>query len=118
MSAAGYSLGAISDIPLAGVIDNVVKNLTGQQLKRPSRVLIFLTREGVDVLVSITVGGTQVYASGPCNISTVIGSMPSTENDLVVDCLAQGGDEIIIAGTNANAAAQELRALVQVMPIG
>lgn len=117
MTAVGYTIAAIFDILQANNVANVLADRQGRILKRRSKVFIYLTRETVEVLTAVTVGGTEVFSSGPVNISTVIGSLPSTEDDLLIQVVAQGGDEIVIAGTNSAAAAsRELRALVQVMP--
>jgi len=117
MAASGYTITGISDIPAGGEIDSVVKNKPGVKLNSLSLVEIFLTREGVDVLTTVTVGGSIIFPQGPVNIATVVGSLPSTQDDRIITVIAQAQDEIIIAGTNANVAAQELRALVKVMPI-
>jgi len=118
MSALGYSIAAISDIPQADSVDNVLANRPGVKLARPSKVIIYMTRETIEVLAVVTVGGTNVFSSGPTNISTVIGSLPSTQDDKIIEVVAARGDEIIVSGTNsAAAAARELRVLVQVMPI-
>jgi len=117
MVAVGYSITGIADIPAGGVVENVIKDKPGQQLKRASQVFIYLTREGVDVQVTVVVGGTTVFPAGPANINTVVGTLPSTQDDRVIEIIAGAGDDIIISGTNANASAQELRALVQVIPI-
>jgi len=117
MGASGYSIAAITDIPLAGSVDNVIANLPGVKLAQRSAVQIFLTREAVGVLCNVTVGGTLVFPSGPVDIDTVVGSTPSTEDNLMIEIIAGAGDEIIIAGTNTTAGALELRALVKVMPV-
>jgi hypothetical protein len=115
--ASGYSISGISDIDATGNVDNVIANKRGRTLKELSVVDIYLTRESVDVQAAVTVGGTEVFPQGPVNIETVAGSLPSTQDDRVITTIGQPNDEIIIAGTNANAAAQELRALVKVMPL-
>jgi len=117
MPAIGYSIAAIADIPLADSVANVIADLPGVKLARRSLVQIFLTREAVLVLASVTIGGTQVYPAGPVNINTVVGSLPSTQDDMVIESVGGAGDEIIIAGTNTSAGALELRALVKVMPV-
>jgi len=117
MAARGQTITGISDIPATGNVDNVIKDRPGTTLFRRSSVQVFLTREGADVLSSVTVGGSNVMPLGPVNIDTVVGSIPSTQDDLIIEVIAQAGDEIIISGTNANAAAQELRALVKIFPI-
>ena len=117
MPASGYSIAAVIDVPAGGSINNLIENLPGVKLAQASLVIIYLTRQSVDVLISATVGGTVVYPSGPTNISTVLGSLPSTQDDKIIICMADAGSDIILASTNANAAAQEARALVQVLPI-
>jgi len=117
MAASGYSIAAISDIDPAGNVDNVIANLPGVKLREASVVKIYLTRESVDVLASVTVGGSLVFPAGPTNVVAAVGTLPSTEDDELIVILAQASDEIIISGTNSNVAAQELRALVQVMPV-
>lgn len=117
MSASGYSITAISDVPLGGATPNLLSGLAGQKLREASRVTIFLTREVVEVLISVSIGGSEVLPSGPVNINTVVGSLPSTQDDKVVEVFAQANDEIIIAATNSNAADKEARALVKIVPI-
>lgn len=117
MSARGQTITGITDIAATGEIDNVIKNKPGTTLSRKSAVQIFLTREAVDVLCTVTVGGSIVMAQGPVNINAVVGTIPSTQDDLIIEVIAQKGDEIIIAGTNATAGALELRALVKIMPL-
>jgi len=118
MVAVGYSLTGISAIPLAGSVENVLAEKPGRVLRQPSQVFIYLTRETVDVLATVTVGGSNVFPQGPTNVVAGVGTLPSTQDDRIIEVLAQRGDEIIIAGTNADAAnPRELRALVQVIPI-
>jgi len=118
MGASGYSIAAVNDVPLGGSIDNIFKNLPGVKLRSMSLVQIFLTRESVDVLVGVTIGGSQVLPSGSAvSINTVDGSLPSTQDDEVLSVIAQGGDEIIVSGTNSNVAAQQLRGLAFITPI-
>jgi len=115
--ASGYSITGVSPIDATGAIDNVIANKRGRTLKEMSVVDIYLTREDADVLVAVTIGGTEVLPQGPVNIETVNGSLPSTQDDRVITSIGAANDEIIIQGTNANAAIKELRALVKVMPI-
>jgi len=122
MSADGYSIAQVFSVPAGGSENNIIANKPGVKLPggptQLSNVDIFLTREGVDVDYNVTIGGTNVYPQpGPANISTVAGSLPSTQNDKVISVLAQGGDEIVIAANNSNIAAQEARALVKVQPL-
>jgi len=114
MTAFGYSITGISDIDATGSVGNVIAEKPGRQLAGPSIVRIYLTRESVDVEAQVTIGGTNVFPSGPVNVVAAVGTLPSTQDDEVITVVAQAGDSIIIAGTNANAAKQELRALVKV----
>lgn len=117
MGARGQSITGITDIAAAGDIDNVIKNKPGTVLSRRSAVQIFLTREAVEVLATVTVGGSIVFPQGPVNLVATVGTIPSTQDDLIIEVIAQKGDEIIIAGTNSAAGALELRALVKIMPV-
>jgi len=117
MPAIGYSITGIVDIPAGEAVSNIIENKPGVKLARRSAIDIFLTRESVDVLATVTVGGTNVFPQGPVEIDTVVGSIPSTQDDNVISVIAEAGDEILIAGVNSNVAAQELRALVKVLPV-
>jgi len=117
MPAIGYSISAINDIPAGESVNNIIENKPGVKLARRSAVDIFLSREGVDVSATVTVGGTAVYPNGPTPLNATVGVLPSTQDDNVISVIADAGDEILIAGTNVNAAAQELRALVKVLPV-
>jgi len=118
MAASGYSIAAISDVPATDSVVNVIANQTGVKLAEMSVVKIFLTRESVDVTFNVTIGGTNVLPQpAPANINTIVGSLPSTQDDEIITAIGQAGDEIIIAANNVNAAAQEARALVKVMPL-
>jgi len=122
MAASGYSIAQVFDVPATDTENNIIANKPGVKLPggplQLSVVDIFLTRESVDVQFNVTIGGTNVYPQpGPANINTVAGTLPSTQDDKVITVVAQGGDEIVIAASNANAADQQARALVKVMPV-
>jgi len=122
MSADGYSIAQVFSVPATGNENNIIANKPGVKLPggvaQLSNVDIFLTRETTDIEFNVTVGGTNVYPQpGPANINTVAGSLPSTQDDKVISCVAQGGDEIVIAASNSDAAAREARALVKVQPL-
>lgn len=113
------SLTGISDIPLSGSVDNVVANLQGRVLTEPSVVLIALNRESVDVLVGVSVGATQVLPAGSAvTVQATIGVMPVLPDDMIITTAGLKGDEIIVAGTNADAAApRELRTVIKIIPV-
>lgn len=117
MPAVGYSIVGLVTVAIAGSVANLIADLPGVKLVRRSLVQVFLTRQLVLGLVTVTIGGTNVYPTAPVNINTVIGSLPSTEDDLIIEVIAGAGDEIIIAAVNTNAATNEMRALVKVMPV-
>lgn len=122
MSADGYTLTAVFDVPLTGNEANILGQQPGVTLPGAAENLfllqMFLTRESVDVTLGITVGGTSVLTSpSPVNIDTTVGSLPSYQDDRVIEVIAQGGDDIVISANNVNAAAQEARAMVIVTPI-
>ena len=118
MGASGYSIAEVSTIPATKSVNNIIADKPGVKLAEASMVDIFLTRESDSVEFNVTVGGTNVYPQpGPANISTVSGSLPSTQDDRVITCFAKRGDEIIIAASNSDAADMEARALVKVMPV-
>lgn len=118
MGAIGYTIAKIEDIPIAGNIDNIVEGLQGITLRQASRVRVWLSREDVLVSAGVNIGGVQVLQTGaPTPLNTVAGNMPQIENDLMVEVLASANDLIIISGANSNAAAKELRVLIQVLPL-
>lgn len=118
MGASGYSIAQVFSVPAGGAENNIIADKPGVKLPQTSTVDIYLTREDVDILFNVTIGGTNVYPQpGPANISTVLGSLPSTHDDKIISVVAAAGDEIIISASNANAAAKEARALVKVMPV-
>ncbi len=118
MGATGYSIAATASIGAGATNNNIIKDLPGVKLAKPSAVRIYLTREAVGVLFTVVVGGTNVYPGAPANINAVNGTLPSTQDDEVIEVLAQRGDEILISAVNSTAAALEARALVKVMPVG
>jgi len=118
MAASGYTISAIADVPATGKVDNVVEALQGITLRQASRIRVYLSREGVDVLAGVNIGGNQVLQTGaPVPLNAIVGVMPSTQDDMVLEVFAQANDLIIVSATNDNAAAQELRVLLQVMPL-
>lgn len=113
------SLTGISDIPLSGAIDNVIANLQGRTLTEPSVILIALNRETVDVTCGVSVGATQVLPAGSAvTVQATVGVMPVLPDDIVITTAGLAGDEIIIAGRNADAAVpRELRTIVKIIPV-
>jgi len=114
-----YTITVVNDIPLASTVQNLVEGRSGRVLDEPSLVLVYATRETVDVTMGWILGREEVLPAGSVvNISTVIGSLPSRQDDLVAKTLGDTGNEIIIQGVNADgAAARELRLLIDVVAI-
>jgi hypothetical protein len=113
------SISAIEDVPLSGRIANVFANLAGRVLTEPSIVLIALNRESVDVLVGVSIGGTEVLpANSAVTVQATVGVMPVLPDDIIVTSAGQAADEIIISATNADAGApREVRAIAKIIPV-
>lgn len=113
---APYQLALNPDLPLASVTQNVVLGQPGQTLNEPSRVKVYATRESVDVTMGFTLGQQVIMpVDSPTNINTVIGSLPSIQDDLLAEGWGVAGDDIIIQARNVNAAAQQLSLLIKVV---
>lgn len=105
----------VNDLAIAAVRTNIMAGIPQRVVNVPSVVDIALTREGVDVTVSVEIGGTVAIPGGsPVAVDTVLGSLPRFDVAGVGRFGAEAGDEIAIFGSNANAAAQELRAQVRI----
>jgi len=115
--ASPYTMVAVSDLPIAGSA-SMLEGQSGRTLQEASRIRIYLNRESVDVTFSILVGKENVLESGAgAAINATDGDLPSTRDDLLVDTFGLPGDEILIKGSNVNAALQEGRAIVMVTPV-
>jgi len=114
--ARSYTITAITDID-ANSDASLLDGLRGRVLEEASRVLIFMTREAINVLATITIGGTEVAGRSLPQINATVGTKPVVPDDLLVDSAGLAGEEIIITGTNLTAGALELRALVFVVPL-
>jgi len=113
-----YTITVINDIGIGATVQNLVEGRSGRVLDEPSRVRVYATRESIDVTMGFILGREEVLPAGSVtNISTVIGSLPSRQDDLITETLGDTGNEIIIQGVNVNAAAQELRLLIDVVSI-
>jgi len=114
-----YSIIVVRDIPLDTIQRNIAADEPGIFLKEPAVIRIYATRETTDVTIGVTIGQDVALPVGsPANISTVIGSLPSRQNDLLVKTGGEVGDTILIQGQNVDgAAARELRVLIDVTPV-
>jgi len=112
-----YTIEKTLDVAIGGE-DSLLANKQGRVLPENSRVRIFFNRESVDVTFGVTVGATEVLATGAgAAINTTAGDVPSTRDDLLVDTFGFAGDEILVLAKNANAALQEARIIVWVDPV-
>ena len=111
-----YSISAITDIA-ANSTSNLIQGLRGRTLPGPSRVRGFLTREAINVLTNVTIGGESVVQGGLAQINTVVGSSPLVPDNTLFDSFGFGGEEVIIEGQNLTAGALELRVLLFVTPL-
>ena len=111
-----YTIQNIVDIA-ANTSTSLFVGLQGVTLVSPSRVVIYASREAIDVLMSVTVGGTNAGQALLAQINTTVGSSPVVPDNKIVDTFGMGGDEIIILGQNLTAGALELRALCFVTPV-
>jgi len=111
-----YTLGVVVDVP-AGGTSSLLADQRGRTLLEPSRVICFANREGVDVLFNSTVGAESVTQDQAAAINTVLGDVPSTRDDKLFDTFGFAGDEIVIRAANSNAAGQEARVTLFIIPV-
>jgi len=110
-----YSIAQVTDIPATTTDQNIILGRPGQTVDEDSEVIIYATRESVDVTFGITFGQQVVLPVGsPANISTVAGSLPSVQDDEIARGLIPAGADIIVQAENVNAAAQEMRVLLKI----
>lgn len=114
--ARSYTISAITDIA-ANSSASLIDGLRGRTLQEASRVLVFMTRQAIDVLATVTIGGTEVLGSGRASINAAVGTKPAVPDDLIIDSGGLAGEEIIVTGQNLTAGALELRVLIFVVPL-
>lgn len=113
-----YQIAVVNDVPLTSTVESLLLGRPGFTLNEPSRVMVYATRESVDVTMGLIVGQAIIMPNGsPANINTVAGSLPSIQDDLWAEGFGLAGDDIIIQAVNVNAAAQEARVLVKVVSV-
>jgi len=112
-----YTLSTIEDIPATNSVNNILNGLQGEILPENSQVDIALNGESVDVTAQVTIGADNVFPTGRVSLETTVGILPTLPDDRIIRTFGNGGERIILRGNNSNAAAQELRAVVQVTPI-
>jgi len=119
MARAPYTLSGITDIPLSGNVANVFAAQQGRILPQNSMVLLALNGETVDVSAGVNIGGEQTLEAGSrVTVQATVGVMPIIPDDQIVVSFGQTGQEIIVSGANADAAAaRELRAIARVFGV-
>jgi len=112
-----YTMVAINDLPINGSA-SLLEGQSGRTLQEPARIVAYFNREDVLVTFSMLVGKENVLESGSgAALNTTVGDLPSTRDDMLVDTFGLAGDEILIKGSNTNAALKEGRVIVMVTPI-
>lgn len=114
-----YTLTVIGVIPISGSIQNLVEGRSGRVLDEPSRVRVYATRESVAVTTGFTLGREEALPAGSVtNLNATNGTLPSRQDDLLVETFGDTGNEILIQGVNTDGAAtRELRLLIDVIAV-
>jgi len=114
-----YTIVAIEDIPLSDSVEDLFAGKRGRRLVEPALVEIALNAEDVDVTAGATLGSTEVLSAGSrVTLQATVGILPIQPDDILVQSFGGTGDEIIVSGVNADAAAAaELRAVAKITAI-
>jgi len=108
----------VEDIPLSSSITDIAANIPGSKLAEESLIVIALNGETTDIRAQVSVGGNQVLPESPVSVQATSGVLPVTPDDNIITTFGKAGEDIVIRGTNLDAAAaRELRAKVQVFPV-
>jgi len=114
--ASPYTITRVESIAAAKTA-NIIAGQTGRTLVAPSRVIIALNRQVVEILFDIFIGSERVMVQGSAAINTVAGDIPILPDNVYIDTFGNAGDEIILNATNTNAAAKEARAVIIVTEV-
>jgi len=114
-----YTIVAIEDIPLSDSVEDLFQGKRGRRLTEPALVEIALNAEDVDVTAGATLGSTEILSAGSrVTLQATVGILPVFPDDVLIQSFGGVGDEIIVSGVNADAAAAaELRAVAKVTAI-
>jgi len=114
-----YTITAISDIPLSDNVEDLFSGKRGRRLVEPALVELALNAEDVDVTAGSTLGSTEILSAGSrVTLQATVGILPVFPDDVLIRSFGGTGDEIIVSGVNADAAAAaELRAVAQVTAV-
>lgn len=111
------TLSIIEDLAIGAAGVDILREQADAQVKEPTVVVVYGNREGVDVTAQIKAGSDEVMPLGPTPINATVGDGPILPDDRLVLTLLMPGERIQVLGTNANAAAQELRVVVQLFAL-
>jgi len=114
-----YSITVIGVIPIGGTIQNLVEGRSGRVFDEPSRMRVYATRETIAVTIGIDLGRETVIPAGSVtNINATNGTLPSRQDDLLVETVGNALSEILIQGVSSDGAAtRELRLLIDVVSL-
>jgi len=112
-----YTLSQITAVPATDSTPNLLNGLQGEILPENAQVDIAMNAESVDITAQVTIGADNVYPTARVTLNAAAGVLPILPDDRIIRTFGNGGERIIIRGTNANAAPQELRVVVQITPI-
>ena len=108
----------VNDLTAGAVRTNILAGIPQRVVAEDSKVDVALSRESADVTLELQAGNEILIPGGsPCNIVATVGSLPRFDQDGVGSFLVAGGEELALFGSNANAAAQELRAQIRITPL-
>lgn len=111
------TISQITDLAIGATSENILNGIADAQLDEDSLVIVYMNRESVDVTAQITVGSVQVMPFGTSAINATAGSSPVVPDNRVCITAGRKGETLAINGANVNAAAQELRATVFIIPL-
>ena len=111
------SIPDITDLEIGASGTDVLQNQAAALLDEPSFIQIFASRESVDVTLQVKVGDVEVVPLGPCALDATVGNAPVVPDDLLYFGMGKKGQRIQILGTNANAAAQELKTITRIVSV-
>jgi len=114
-----YTITIVAIIPISGTIQNLVEGRSGRVFDEPSRMRVYATRETIAVTIGIDLGRETVLPAGSVtNINATNGTLPSRQDDLLVETVGNSLAEILIQGVNSDGAAtRELRLLIDVVSL-
>lgn len=108
------TLSIIEDLAIGASGVDILREQADAQVKELSVAVVYMNRESVDVTAQIKAGSDEVMPLGPSAVNATVGDTPLIPDDRAVITFLRPGERLQVLGTNANAAAQELRVVVQI----